>query len=147
MPFLAIFAHVVSLRYTFILDRTIGCSVLPFWCLAYLSSIIWNQPQVATFFAYFDPKERLGSRNILFLICCPAHQSRDVKQELEKKGLTPCEATSSRDMIPGHDRAFVFVSGGINFASPEDMGSFYLRLVQILSQSKKVQRSFAQGNN
>ncbi|XP_015760591.1 PREDICTED: uncharacterized protein LOC107339792 [Acropora digitifera] len=113
--------------YMCLLDRPIGGSVLPFWYLAYLSSIIWNQPLVATFFAYFDPKERLGSRNILFLICCPAHQSKDVKQELEKKGLTPCEATSRRDMIPGRDRAFVFVSGGISFASLEDMGGFYLR--------------------
>ena len=130
-----------------LLDRAIGDSVLPFWYLAYLSSIIWNQPLVATFFAYFDPKERLGSRNILFLICCPAHQSKDVKQELAKKGLTPCEATSRRDMIPGRDRAFAFVSGGISFASLEDMGGFYLRLVQILSQSRKVQRSFAQSNS
>ena len=147
LPVLAIFANVISLRYMCLLDRAIGGSVLPFWYLAYLSSIIWNQPLVATFFAYFDPKERLGSRNILFLICCPAHQSKDVKQELEKKGLTPCEATSRRDMIPGRDRAFVFVSGGISFASLEDMGGFYLRLVQILSQSKKVQRSFAQSNS
>ncbi|XP_074628654.1 uncharacterized protein LOC141886399 [Acropora palmata] len=113
--------------YMCLLDRAIGGSVLPFWYLAHLSSIIWNQPLVATLFAYFDPKERLGSRNILFLICCPAHQSKDVKQELEKKGLTPCEATSRRDMIPGRDRAFVFVSGGISFASLEDMEGFYLR--------------------
>ena len=101
---------------------------------------------MANFFAYFDPKERLGSRNILFLICSPAHQSKDVKQELEKAGLTPREATSRRDMIPGRDKAFVFVSGGINFASSEDMGGFYLRLVQILSKREKVQRSFVQSN-
>ena len=100
-------------------------------------------PRVANFFAYFDPKERIGSRDILFLICCPSHRSKDVKQELEKAGLKPREATSRKDMIPGRDKAFVFVSGGINFASPEDMaGGFYLRLVQILSKRKKVPRSF-----
>ena len=102
---------------------------------------------MANFFAYFDPKERLGSRDILFLICCPAHQSKDVKQELEKTGLTPCEATSRRNMIPGRDKAFVFVSGGIKVARSEDMGCFYLRLVQILSKSKKVQRSFVQSDS
>ena len=101
---------------------------------------------MANFFAYFDPKERLGSHDILFLICCPAHRGYDVKQELEKAGLTPCEATSIRDMIPGRDKAFVFVSGGIRFANREDEGRFYLRLVQILSKRNKLQRSFVQSN-
>ena len=101
---------------------------------------------MANFFAYFDPKARLDSLDLLFFICCPAHRSKDVKQELEKAGLTPCEATSRRDMIPGRDKAFVFVSGGIKFASSEDMGSFYLRLVQVLSKRKKVQCSFVQSN-
>ena len=87
---------------------------------------------MANFFAYFDPNRRLGSRDILFLICCPGYQSEDVKQKLEKAGLTPCKATSRRCLIPGHDKAFVFVSGGIDFASSEDMGDFYLGLVQTL---------------
>ena len=99
---------------------------------------------MANFLAYFDPKKRLGSHDILFLICCPAHRSKDIKQELEKVGLTPCEVTSKRDMIPGRDKAFVFVSGGINFASSEDMGEFFLRLVEIFSKRKKDQRSFVQ---
>ena len=102
---------------------------------------------MANFFAYFDPKERINSRDILFLICCPAHRSKDVKQELEKAGLTSHEATSRRDLIPGRDKAFVFVSGGITFASSEDMaGGFYLRLGQILSKRKMAQRSFFQKN-
>ena len=50
-------------------------------------------------------------------------------------------------MFPGRDKAFVFVSGGINFASSEDMGGFYLRLVEILSKRKKDQRSFVNSNN
>ena len=91
------------------------------------------QPQVAEFFAYFDPKKRLGSRDILFLICCPTHQSKEEKHELENAGLTPYfdKVTSRKDLIPGRDKAFVFVSGGINFASSEDMGDFFLRLVEI----------------
>ena len=101
-------------------------------------------PRVANFFAYFDPKERIGSRDILFLICSPAHRSKDVKQELEKAGLKPREATSRRDMIPGRDKAFVFVSGGINFARSEDIGNVSLRLVEIFSKTKKDQRSFVQ---
>ena len=107
---------------------------------------MWNQPLVANFLAYFDPRKRLGSHDILLLICCPAHRRKDVKQELEKAGLTPCEATSKKNMIPGRDNAFVFVSGGINFASSEDMGGFYLGLVEILSKRKKDQRSFVQSN-
>ena len=99
---------------------------------------------MANFFAYFDPKERINSRDILFLICCPAHQRKDVKQELENAGLPSREATSRRYMIPGRDKAFVFVSGGV--ASDEDMGGFYLRLGQILSKKKMAQRSFVQSS-
>ena len=113
----------------------------------YLLSKVLIRLRVADFFAYFNPKKRLDSRDILFLICCPTHQREKEKHELEKAGLTPyCdEVTSNIEMIPGHDRAFVFVSGGITFASSEDMaGGFYLRLVQILSKRKKDQRSFVQ---
>ena len=80
---------------------------------------------MADFVAYFDPKERLGSEDILFLICCPAHQSKEEKHELEKAGLTPYVVTSKIGMIPELDKAFVFVSGGINFASSEDRESFF----------------------
>ena len=103
-----------------------------------------SRPQLAEFFAYFDPNQRLGSRDILFLICCPVHQSKEEKHELEKAGLTPRVVTSKKDMIPGLDKAFVFVSGGINFARSEDMGGFFLRLVEIFSKRKKDQRSFVQ---
>ncbi|XP_015768822.1 PREDICTED: uncharacterized protein LOC107347436 [Acropora digitifera] len=95
--------------------------------------LLWKvliRPRVVDFFAYFDPKKRLGSHDILFLICCPTHQREKEKHELEKAGLTPYYdvVTSNIEMIPGHDRAFVFVSGGINFACSEDMaGGFYLR--------------------
>ena len=121
----------------FFLDWTVGESVLDVGILAYLSNIIWNQPLLANFFAYFDPKQRLGSRNILFLVCCPAHRKGDVKQELAMDGLTSCDATSTRAMIPGHDKAFVFVSGGVTPAFPERMRDIYLRLVSIFSKGLK----------
>ena len=148
MPLFVILYISFSERYTFLLDRTIiGSGVVAFGIIAYLSSVTSNQPLVANFFAYFDPKERINSRDILFLICCPAHQRKDVKQELEKAGLTSGEATSRRYMIPGRDMAFVFVSGGITFASSEDMaGGCYLRLGQILTKRKMAQRSFVQRN-
>ena len=101
---------------------------------------------MANFFAYFDPKGRINSCDVLILICCPAHQRKDVKQELDKARLTFREATSRKDMIPGRDKAFVFVSGGITFARDQDMGGFYLRLGQILSNRKMAQRSFVQSN-
>ena len=101
-----------------------------------MSSNISQQPLMATFFAYFDPKRRLGSHDILFLICCPVHRSEDVRQKLEKADLTRSEATSREYLIPRHDKAFVFVSGGIDFARSKDKGDFYLRLVQTLSKAK-----------
>ena len=90
---------------------------------------------MATFFAYFDPKKRLGSHDILFLICCPVHLREDVRQKLENEGLTRSEANSREYLIPRH-KAFVFVSGGIDFARSKDKGDFYLRLVQTLSKAK-----------
>ena len=101
-----------------------------------MSSNISQQPLMATFFAYFDPRRGLDSRNILFLICCPVHRSEDVRQKLENAGLTRSEATSREYLIPRHDKAFVFVSGGIDFARSQDKGHFYLRLVQTLSKAK-----------
>ena len=89
---------------------------------------------MANFFAFFDPKNRLGSRDILFLICCPVHRSEDVRQK--HASFTLGEATSRKYLIPQHDQAFVFVSGGIDFARSKDKGHFYLRLVQTLSKAK-----------
>lgn len=84
---------------------------------------------MANFFAYFKPTERRNSRCILFLICCPAHLREKVKQELENDGITSYDTTSRRNMMPGCDEAFVFVSGGVRPAREEDMKDFYLRLV------------------
>ena len=113
-------------RYTYFLD----------WCkedfsvsgiVSYLSSIIWKQPRDANFFAYFRPSERLHSQDILYLICCPAHLRDAVKQEHEKEGIISCDVSSKKKMIPGRDKAFVFVSGGISPVDTEEMDDFYLR--------------------
>ena len=84
---------------------------------------------MASFFAYFKPTERLNSHDILFLMCCPTHLREKVKQEQEKEGITSREATSRNYMIPGRDKAFVFVSGGVSPARPEGKDDCYLRLV------------------
>ncbi|XP_068737141.1 uncharacterized protein [Montipora capricornis] len=95
--------------------------------ITYLSSLIWNQPREANFFAYFKPTERLNSQDILFLICCPAHLREMVKGEHDKEGITSCDVSSRRKMIPGQDKAFVFVSGGMCPIEDQDMDDFYLR--------------------
>jgi len=92
----------------------------------YLSSIIWSQPRLANFFAYFHPSERLHSQDVLHLICCPADLRKEVIQELERKDITASEASSRKKMIPGRDKAFVFVSGGISPVNTEDMDDFHL---------------------
>ncbi|XP_044165041.1 uncharacterized protein LOC114969803 isoform X4 [Acropora millepora] len=113
--------------YTCLLDGTNdGSDVDALGISAHMSSNISQQPLKATFFAYFDPKKRLGSRDILFLICCPAHQIKDVRQKLENESLTLSEATS-REFLTHQDKAFVFVSGGIDFARSKDKGDFFLR--------------------
>ncbi|XP_074627687.1 uncharacterized protein LOC141885736 isoform X6 [Acropora palmata] len=111
--------------YTCLLDGTNdGSDVDALGISAHMSSNISQQPLMATFFAYFDPRKRLRSRDILFLICCPVHRSEDVRQK--HAGFTLSEATSRKYLIPRHDEAFVFVSGGIDFARPKDKGHFYL---------------------
>ena len=129
MPYLVIFVNLVSLRYTYILDWTKDGFRAASRVIRYLSSIVWNQPLVANFFAYFKPKESLDFRDILFLICCPAHLEDKIKQEYESKKITLCDASSKGKMIPEYDKAFVDVSGGISPACSEDMDDFYLRLV------------------
>ena len=85
---------------------------------------------MASFFAYFRPSERIRSRDLLHLVCCPAHLRSEVKEELiYKDGVSPREVyeiNSNRAMIPGHDKVFVFVSGGISPVNEEYMGEVYL---------------------
>ena len=80
------------------------------------------------FFAYFPPEERPDSQDILFLICCPSHLRRQVTKELQEKNINfPSDADSEKKMIPGHDKAYVSLSGGIRALDEDDMGNIHLR--------------------
>lgn len=92
----------------------------------FLDSLIWNQPRPAHFFAYFHPR----CLSILNLICCPPFLKEQVIQDLEKRGIAIsnlADGSSKKDMIPGRDKAFVFVSGGIFPFEEKEMEDFYLK--------------------
>ena len=84
------------------------------------------QPRLTVFFAYFRP----DLLNILCLMCCPSHLKGEVVRQLEKQGITPICKNSKKDMVPGQDRASVFVSGGICPHVKSDMEEIYLRLLE-----------------
>ena len=95
-----------------------------------LTRLIWNQPQLAVLFAYFPPEECLDSQAILFLICCPAHMRDRIVDEIERGNIkSPSESDSIIKMIPGHDKAYVSLSGGIRAVDEDDMDKFHLRYV------------------
>ena len=71
----------------------------------------------ASFFAYFRP----DIPDILRLICCHTNLTHTVIQDLENRDLTYADGSSKQDMIPGEDKAFVFVSGGISPFNDEDV--------------------------
>ena len=84
------------------------------------------QPRLAVFFAYFRP----NLLNILCLICCPAHLKRREVKSLEKQGIRPECNNSKKDMVPGHEKAFVSVSGGIYPYIKMDMEQTFLRFLE-----------------
>ena len=53
-------------------------------------------------------------------------------QDLENRDVTFAYGSSMKDMIPGEDKAFVFLSGGIRPFVEEDVNSIYLRLANSL---------------
>ena len=75
----------------------------------------------ASFFAFFRPDCRV----ILVLICCPDHLRREVFRELKKflKG-TPSEGSSKDLLRPLQDKAFVFLSGGVQAHEPEVLENY-----------------------
>ena len=98
----------------------------------YLLSFVQTQPLLAHFFAYFNPRRRLDNKDVLHLICCPAHLRIKVKEEIldeiGKEGI--CSGVSSkRTMIPERDETFVSVSGGID-TSEDESEVCCLRFVQ-----------------
>ena len=92
-----------------------------------MSSLIWTQPILAVFFAYLEEHDRAHSQDVLHLICCPAHLRGEIIQELDKRNVVPSEGNSRKKMIPGRDKAFVFVSGGISAVDVENMDDFHLK--------------------
>lgn len=79
--------------------------------------------ELATFVAYLDP----DLQNILHLICCPVHLRREVFDDLEARGITFAGGISTKGMIPGEDKAFVTVSGGICPISEKEINDLNLR--------------------
>ena len=112
-------------RYSFLFERREGNSgAYGLGILSYLTRFTRTQPRAACFVAYFRP----DIPNILFLICCPAHLKQEVIQDLENRDVTRfADGSSMKDMIPGEDKAFVSLSGGIRPFDEEDVNSIYLR--------------------
>ena len=90
------------------------------------NSRIVVQPRRTIFFAYFRP----DLLNILCLMCCPAHLKREVVQQLKEQGITFICQNSKKEMVPGHDKASVFVSGGIYPRVKSDMEEIYLNVLE-----------------
>ena len=109
--------------------------------LSYLTRFTRPQPRAASFIAYFHP----DISNILFLICCSAHLKQEVIQDLENRYVTFADGYSMEDMIPGEDKAFVFLSGGIRPFDEEDENNIYLRWAHLLFIQKISQ--FLLGSN
>ena len=122
--FTLIFLFFGCSRYSFGLERreeTFRADGLGF--LNFLTRFTRTQPQAASFVAYFRP----DTPNILFLICCPAHLKQEVIQDLEKRDVTLADGSSMEDMIPGEDKAFVFLSGGMRPFDEEDLKRIFLK--------------------
>ena len=90
------------------------------------NSRIVVQPRLTVFFGYFRPDLLI----ILCLMCCPANLTWEVVRQLEKQGITPICKTSKKHLVPGHDKASVFVSGGICPHVKSDTEEIYLRLLE-----------------
>ena len=76
----------------------------------------------AVFYVFFRPR----LPDILCLICCPPHLRNEVYLELKKHDILPSEAFSTRRLVPGNDKIFVFVSGGIQPCNVEEMNDCFL---------------------
>ena len=88
-----------------------------------MTRFIWKPPRRASFVAYFRP----DIPDILRLICCHTHLTHAVIQNLENRDVIYADGSSNQDMIPGEDKAFVFVSGGICPFDDDDVNGVYLR--------------------
>ena len=78
--------------------------------------------ELVEFVAYLGPLQ-----DVLHLICCPVHLRRWVFNDLEARGITFAHGISTKRMIPGEDKAFVIVSGGIRPISEKEINDINLR--------------------
>ena len=67
-------------------------------------------------------------------------------QYLEKRDITFADGSSKQDMIPGEDKAFVFVSGGICPFDDEDV-DVYLRQAFFINTSHTNSRTWSACTN
>ena len=109
----------------------------------FLNSLIFGQPRLTVFFAYFRP----DLINILRLICCPAQIKGEVEMKLEKQGIMPICNNSKKDMTPGYDEASVSVSGGIYPYIKSDMEEMYLRVLENDPDDAELEVCFRDGEN
>ena len=111
-------------RYSYLLDwRQENSSVERLGIIGYMTRLIRKPRRPASFFAYFRP----DIPDILRLICCHTHLTHAVIQDLENRDVIYADGSSKQDMIPGEDKAFVFVSGGICPFDDEDVDDVFLR--------------------
>ena len=75
-------------------------------------------PLRAVFFAFFLPE----AREVIVLVCCPKHLSREVLMGLKVECLQgmPNYADSKLPLKPKKDKAFVFASGGVRTRQQEE---------------------------
>ena len=114
-------------------SRLYGQRIINFY-----NSRIVVQPKLTVFFAYFRP----DLLNILCLMCCPAHLKGKVRKQLKRQGIKPISGNSKEDMVPGHDKASVFVSGGICPKEKRDMKETFLRVLEHNSDDAELEVRF-----
>ena len=107
------------------------------------NSRIFVQPRLTVFFAYFRP----DLLKILCLICCPAHLKGKVEKKLGKQCITPVCQNSREDMIPGQDKASVYVWGGIRPCIPSHMEEISLRLLENYPDDAELEVCFLSGED
>ena len=107
-----------------------------------MTRLIRKPRRPASFFAYFRP----DIPDILRLICCHTHLTHAVIRDLENRDVTYADGSSKQDMIPGEDKAFVFVSGGICPFDDEDV-DVYLRQAFFINTSHTNSRTWSACTN
>lgn len=86
-------------------------------------SLSGDVPLLAFFFGYFCPH----SRDIIILLCCPAHLRKEVLKELkEDSRIKFSEGTSTKLLLPLQDMAVVYLLGGVRANEPKDLEDFFL---------------------